>query len=334
MQLPGVEGSIGHCSSEHPTGGDIVARRKSSSSSHSRLRENSTQNTMPSRVPYPPDLEPQFCWNAQVPYGDRSIALSSVEPFNMSLCPSPVASYPGPPVYHYNSEPSIESALDTPSLDGSAQDHPWDCPSSDQTALNTPRTTFSYNFNVQDTDSLKIMLSENSQDHLPYMHGFPKTQSPRTYPHHLLGRRPFGGTRQRDSESLVAESADMLSPEKLTRASDQHMQRSKLELSPDPDVDMSMDYCDGNGVATPNGEDTDGEGGANSEPYAQLIYRALMSAPNHAMVLKEIYEWFEQNTDKAKIAPSSSAKGWQNSIRHNLSMNGVRVLAIINLCRG
>ena len=332
MQIPGVEGSNGHCSAELPTDGEFVPRRKSSSS-QSGLREGFAQTTMPSRVPYPPDLEPQFCWNAHVPYGDRSIALSSVESFNLSLCPSPAVSYPGPPGYHYNSEPFIESALDTPSLDGSTQDHPWDCPSSDQTALNTPTSTFSYNFNVQDTDSLKIMLSENSQEQLPYMHGFPKTQSPRTYPQHLLSRRPFG-KRQRDSESLVTDSGEMLCPEKMTRASGPHMEPSKAELSPDPDVEMSMDYCDGNGIATPNADDTDGEGGANSEPYAQLIYRALMSAPNHAMVLKEIYEWFEQNTDKAKIAPSSSAKGWQNSIRHNLSMNGVRILAMINLCRG
>lgn len=55
------------------------------------------------------------------------------------------------------------------------------------------------------------------------------------------------------------------------------------------------------------------------EPYAKLIYRALMAAPNHAMVLKDIYKWFADNTDKA----SSPTKGWQNSIRHNLSMNGV-----------
>ncbi|KAI9672321.1 MAG: hypothetical protein M1817_003343 [Caeruleum heppii] len=54
-------------------------------------------------------------------------------------------------------------------------------------------------------------------------------------------------------------------------------------------------------------------------PYAQLIHRALMSAPGHRMVLREIYDWFEQNTDKNK---SPSQKGWQNSIRHNLSMNG------------
>lgn len=59
--------------------------------------------------------------------------------------------------------------------------------------------------------------------------------------------------------------------------------------------------------------------GAN-EPYAKLIYRALMSAPNHAMVLQEIYQWFRDNTTKG----NSDTKGWMNSIRHNLSMNAVR----------
>jgi hypothetical protein len=55
------------------------------------------------------------------------------------------------------------------------------------------------------------------------------------------------------------------------------------------------------------------------EPYAKLIYRALMSAPNHAMVLQEIYQWFRDNTAKG----DSDTKGWMNSIRHNLSMNAV-----------
>lgn len=55
------------------------------------------------------------------------------------------------------------------------------------------------------------------------------------------------------------------------------------------------------------------------EPYAKLIYRALMSAPNHSMVLQEIYQWFRDNTTKG----SSDSKGWMNSIRHNLSMNAV-----------
>ncbi|MCJ1286811.1 hypothetical protein MMC26_006157 [Xylographa opegraphella] len=72
-------------------------------------------------------------------------------------------------------------------------------------------------------------------------------------------------------------------------------------------------------VPSPIDNDEDSDGGLSAEPYAQLIYRALKSVPSHRMVLKEIYEWFEKNTDKAK---NNSSKGWQNSIRHNLSMNG------------
>ena len=60
-------------------------------------------------------------------------------------------------------------------------------------------------------------------------------------------------------------------------------------------------------------------GSKEPEPYAQLIYKAFMSHPRHAMTLREIYQWFRENTDKAK----SPGKGWQNSIRHNLSMNRV-----------
>ncbi|KAF3484098.1 uncharacterized protein GIQ15_03422 [Arthroderma uncinatum] len=67
-------------------------------------------------------------------------------------------------------------------------------------------------------------------------------------------------------------------------------------------------------------DETDDDSVSSEEPYARLIWRALMSAPGHKMVLKEIYEWFEKNTSKAK---NSDSKGWQNSIRHNLSMNAV-----------
>lgn len=65
-------------------------------------------------------------------------------------------------------------------------------------------------------------------------------------------------------------------------------------------------------------------GGKVDEPYAQLIYKAFLSRPNRSMTLQEIYKWFRENTDKAK----SEGKGWQNSIRHNLSMNLVLVSQI------
>ncbi|KAH8813088.1 hypothetical protein F5884DRAFT_323150 [Xylogone sp. PMI_703] len=55
----------------------------------------------------------------------------------------------------------------------------------------------------------------------------------------------------------------------------------------------------------------------SEEPYAKLIYRALMSTPNHSMALQDIYRWVRTNTSKG----SNDSKGWMNSIRHNLSMN-------------
>jgi hypothetical protein len=72
-----------------------------------------------------------------------------------------------------------------------------------------------------------------------------------------------------------------------------------------------------------------GEPGApktGETPYAQLIYQAFMSSPRRAMTLQEIYRWFLENTDKGKKSNlgGGTGKGWQNSIRHNLSMNGVR----------
>ncbi|EOA86644.1 uncharacterized protein SETTUDRAFT_88512 [Exserohilum turcica Et28A] len=87
-------------------------------------------------------------------------------------------------------------------------------------------------------------------------------------------------------------------------------------------------YSDPTHVSTPHDDasrstlDLDtGEGGMfdKEQPYAQLIYQALLNAPGHTMILRDIYDWFKNNTDKAS---ASETKGWQNSIRHNLSMNG------------
>lgn len=57
---------------------------------------------------------------------------------------------------------------------------------------------------------------------------------------------------------------------------------------------------------------------SDGKPYARLIYEALLQAPGHRMMLRDIYEWFEHNTNKVR---ESGSNGWQNSIRHNLSMN-------------
>lgn len=54
--------------------------------------------------------------------------------------------------------------------------------------------------------------------------------------------------------------------------------------------------------------------------YAQLLYRCLREAPEHTMALKDVYKWVRQYSQKAR---DSAGTGWQNSVRHNLSMNAV-----------
>lgn len=69
-------------------------------------------------------------------------------------------------------------------------------------------------------------------------------------------------------------------------------------------------------------EQDEGEEITSGKPYAQLIQECLLQAPGHRMMLRDIYDWFEMNTTKPR---ESGGNGWQNSIRHNLSMNKVCV---------
>lgn len=55
------------------------------------------------------------------------------------------------------------------------------------------------------------------------------------------------------------------------------------------------------------------------ETYADLIYKALISQDAHQMTLKDLYQWFIDNTEK----PKERQRGWKNSVRSNLSLNQV-----------
>ncbi|KKZ61045.1 hypothetical protein EMCG_00623 [[Emmonsia] crescens] len=120
----------------------------------------------------------------------------------------------------------------------------------------------------------------------------------------------FSNTRELSMERLssnLGSTGFPLSPENST-ASTPSEESNNLQFSPD-----SMTAFVVNNLS--DGE-TDDE--KSDEPYSKLIWRALQSVPDNKMALKEIYEWFEKNTIKAR---NSNSKGWQNSIRHNLSMN-------------
>lgn len=86
--------------------------------------------------------------------------------------------------------------------------------------------------------------------------------------------------------------------------------------------ELDLDYSDERPLATSPyaSGDIDCD---QTAPYAVLIHRALMSAPRHRMVLAEIYKYFREKFPRFKKA---KGRGWMNSIRHNLSMNGVSIL--------
>ncbi|EHY56875.1 hypothetical protein ABEF95_012058 [Exophiala dermatitidis] len=128
--------------------------------------------------------------------------------------------------------------------------------------------------------------------------------SQQTYPT-LVGARPMSTTAL-DSWPFLPCSAELTPPYSTYHYFDDSDGRSPWSSSPEFAHSQPL---------TSLGEV--GEG-ITDKPYARLIYEALMQAPGHKMMLRDIYEWFRLNTTKPQ---ESGSNGWQNSIRHNLSMN-------------
>ena len=88
-----------------------------------------------------------------------------------------------------------------------------------------------------------------------------------------------------------------------------------------PDNMSARDHNTGDLMDYENAIPEEDEAGANADPcYAQLLYTCLQEAPEHTMSLKNVYEWVREHSQKAR---DSAGTGWQNSVRHNLSMNAV-----------
>ncbi|KAF3039694.1 hypothetical protein E8E12_002427 [Didymella heteroderae] len=117
---------------------------------------------------------------------------------------------------------------------------------------------------------------------------------------------------------LTPSLPDYSTPE-LSQLNDDWDMHYGVHVEHEDQHDYNSPYSDMSRASTPYSTGHEEDPIDKEQPYAQLIYRALLDAPDHTMVLRDIYDWFRRHTDKAS---HSETKGWQNSIRHNLSMNG------------
>jgi forkhead transcription factor HCM1 len=60
------------------------------------------------------------------------------------------------------------------------------------------------------------------------------------------------------------------------------------------------------------------DGNKPSYSYSQLIAMAILRAPNRRLTLAQIYKWISDSYNFYRRSPDG---GWQNSVRHNLSLN-------------
>ena len=299
---------------------DLFALHKSSAPSRTRILDGNPQSTMPSFNSATHSIseylyfdkpiheggciaDPKSLWEWQDFQHSITLPESTVDQTNQSFL-----------------SPRFESAdgIYTPSKLG--DQGIWDCNAPGGPTLAYPPAMFPRSYPSEDDENMRMLLEPVLQAHAPASYtissrcqqvhqAITNNQQCRRDVLTLPGRENYH-THVREN---LAERRSSGSPQSSPGM-------VKRELSPDIDPDFHKRGDDKLPPPMVADDDSDGDGSAHVEPYAQLIYRALRSAPGHAMVLKEIYEWFEHNTDKAKNAGS---KGWQNSIRHNLSMNGV-----------
>ncbi|KAI8688990.1 Fork-head domain-containing protein [Fusarium keratoplasticum] len=169
----------------------------------------------------------------------------------------------------------------------------------------TPTST--EGFPVRGPQVLTPFTASMSQGLEGEVDGLPRSQSPATIPTSSAG--VLSGTNS-PREGLLDAPTYMTTKEEESPAGEPE-NRASPEKQPE----------------TRESQGSSAVGAKPEEPYAQLIYRALMGAPGHAMTLQEIYQWFRDNTDKESKNENTgkksgkNAEGWQNSIRHNLSMN-------------
>ncbi|EGP84992.1 unnamed protein product [Zymoseptoria tritici ST99CH_1A5] len=98
------------------------------------------------------------------------------------------------------------------------------------------------------------------------------------------------------------------------------MKRGMVESAPLKPVVKKQRMSEDGSFDLPNPEDMPSLSDDGTKPphsYAELIGMAILRAPNRRLTLAQIYKWISDTFQFYK----GSEGGWQNSIRHNLSLN-------------
>lgn len=300
---------------------DLFAPPKPSSSSESRVYDTSPQTIMPSLVDRAAHIVSDYCQTVKPRGSDGLLPYSKYYEWqNIQEQALSQRSNPYDPPYR-SSNSSFENAFSSSIGENSAQDPSWGYEYlHDSTSPYSP-STCPRSYLSETAISLKESLQPDALSP-PFSFSMDHQQQP---------SRSCAYATTHDGSyyhpNHVPEAHDGPLRDELSQQYSSAPSFDSVHVKSEPFTPGAFgnitDFGAGNELPPIMEDDSDGDSSLNPEPYAQLIFRALKSAPEHRMVLKEIYEWFEINTDKAK---SPSSKGWQNSIRHNLSMNGVSAL--------
>lgn len=279
---------------------------------HSHLyNPNSTQTFLEPRIPY------QYQINQILQPSSSSTSCSQYD--NYKMPPHPIS-----PVSEYGSNITASKPVD---VEEEYIQLPSSLCGSHQTQNNPSKETYfpPNNFVLTSSSSIPsfLSISFDSPVSTPYHspnkqeEEYPETSITEVYESSMVTEQPSTADDFMSQDTEIDEDPQDLDLGEMGDSRNLRVGSQALQKGAESELNsFSGQFLDATPVV-PIYSDTNTD---KTAPYAVLIHRALMSSPEKKMVLADIYEYFKEKIPRFKRV---KGRGWMNSIRHNLSMNGV-----------